>query len=215
MYLTYSIAVACLGLISTLTANIFSPSEQHIQVPLYFVGGTIFLYSAFTEHVIRAWRDSRRRGLRAEKQRRRQQRRSIAESVYPEGCSANLSAVFDNPDELEDFTEHLKREFSTENILYYLEATRFAQQCEDDVFESMEELNYRAAEIYADYVADESPLQVCMDALFLCRVCVLIRAFVSTLSRMNFFIFTSCCNGVYGGKSRRFPEHDKAFLKPP
>lgn len=71
-----------------------------------------------------------------------------------------LIDVFRDVEMLEVFLEHIKREFSVENYLFYCVTKEFERLCERNKFKTTEERNSRAAEIYCKFVNADSDLQV-------------------------------------------------------
>ena len=56
--------------------------------------------------------------------------------------------------------EHLKREFSVENLLFYRRASDFAEACATGKLDDASERNSQAAMIYASYITHGGDLQV-------------------------------------------------------
>lgn len=71
-----------------------------------------------------------------------------------------LDYVFGNKRLLQEFTEHLKREFSVENLLFCQTADEFMKDCDCNKFESLTERNTRALAIYLEFIHDDAPSEV-------------------------------------------------------
>ena len=56
--------------------------------------------------------------------------------------------------------EHLKREWSVENILFYDVVAKFCKQCDEAAFEGGLARASTALDIYAGYIAESAPSRV-------------------------------------------------------
>jgi len=61
---------------------------------------------------------------------------------------------------LDMFTEHLKQEWSVENLLFYVAVTEYEDRCARDTWASPQEQNQRALEIYFEFVIENADSQV-------------------------------------------------------
>jgi len=77
-------------------------------------------------------------------------------SLPKDSISQSLAQCLQNPKGLELFTEHLVKEFSVENILFYCAVQKFSEKCAQQSWESSQSKNYSAGIIYADFIADDS-----------------------------------------------------------
>lgn len=125
-------------------------------------------FNMVTWKVIKSYRaetvrvdELRKRNLRNKQHgRREEQSRSDTSASKSVSQLTNLSEVFESPVALHFYIEHLKREFSVENLLFYNISKEFAEMCEGDKFDSDEARNLEAASIYVDFVDLGGDIQV-------------------------------------------------------
>lgn len=132
----------------------------HVKNGVYLLACHLHLFSLLTEPVIRAYYADKRRLTSHRRDKLKQS---------SDALSKDLSSVLRNPEELEPFTDFLKREFAIENLLFYKDCRRFLRACERTDGKSVtsgkdswavEKRNFRAAQIFEEYLTPRSVLEV-------------------------------------------------------
>lgn len=137
---------------------------------LWFVVINVFLGACLTWKVYISYRNEREVYLRATRKRGRSHTVSrVSRASGSVSKSTNLRSCMNNEFSMAMFMEHLKREFSVENILFYQAVQRFRKACTGDEITGPylhgTARNRLAAEIYARFVDENGELQVNLSAI--------------------------------------------------
>lgn len=95
----------------------------------------------------------------------KRQTAAAGESLAEAYTIKDLHDVMNDPELLKEFYEHLRSEFSVENMIFYQRASSWTQQAPSQGDESLpaatiEERNCEAALIYAEFIARDGSLEV-------------------------------------------------------